>query len=408
MLGLRMADNSALDAPAFYGIAGVFVKAFEKHTEADPYALLVQFLAGFGNAAGGSMHMIIDGARHPLILFVVLAGQTAKGRKGTAEKRVRSVLERADPEWARNCIVGGIVSGEGLIFHLRDFDPIRPADPGIADKRLQVVESEFSGVLKVAERPSNTASEILRQAWDGNTLRTLARNAPLKASSPHLSVIGHITQDELRRTLTSTAQANGFANRFCWFNVHRAHLMPFPSDPDEKVLGTIVDSVTQALDGARRSGQITFSDEARDLWTAKYPELSVERPGLLGAITSRGEAQVMRIAAVYAALDSTSEIVPAHLNAAIDLWNYSVESVETIFGDSIGDPDSDRILLALRAEPNGLSKTEISVLFGRNFPSDRIDRALATLHAGGFARFQYEKRGAGRPVEKWHGVKKAA
>jgi len=146
-----------LDKAAYHGIAGVFVDVFGPHTEADPVALLVQLLVGFGNAAGGSLHLMIDGARHALILFVVLVGLTSKGRKGTAEKRVRSVLERVDPEWARKCIKGGIVSGEGLIFHLRD--PIERAealkqkgrhtgefeiftdDPGVEDKRLLVMES---------------------------------------------------------------------------------------------------------------------------------------------------------------------------------------------------------------------------------------------------------------------------
>jgi len=414
----QIADNTGpvLDGSAFYGTAGVFVDTYERHTEADPVALLVQLLAGFGNAAGRSLHLVIDGARHAMVTFIVLIGQTSKGRKGTAEKRVRSVLERADPDWARNCIKGGVVSGEGVIYHLRD--PIERAEPikkggrrtgefetyvedaGVADKRMLVIESEFSALLKACERTSNTASEVLRRAWDGDTLQTLAKNSPIRASNPHLSIVGHITKDELRRTLTSTAQANGFGNRFCWFSVHRSKELPLPSEPSEQEIAPIVSSIAEALDFARKGSQITLDSAAVKLWEALYHDLSVERPGLLGAITGRGEAQVMRLAAIYAALDSTAVITPDHLRAAAALWRFSVESVEAIFEDALGDPDADAILMAMRAQPVGMTRTEISALFARNLSAERIERALATLHGRGLAKFQQEKT-AGRPVEKW-------
>ena len=412
-----------LDRAAFHGIAGVFCDVYAPYTEADPVALLVQLLAGFGNAAGRSLHLMIDGARHAMVLFIVLIGQTSKGRKGTAEKRVRSVLERVDPEWARNCIKGGVVSGEGVIYHLRD--PIERAEPikkngrrtgdfetyiedaGVADKRLFVVESEFSALLKACERTSNTASEVLRRAWDGDTLQTLAKNSPIRASNPHLSVVGHITKDELQRTLTSTAQANGFGNRFCWFSVRRSKELPFPTEPSESEITPIVCSLAEALDFARRGSQISFDAEAYKLWIELYHDLSTERRGLLGAITGRGEAQVMRLAAIYAALDSTTIIARAHLTAAVALWQYSVASVEMIFKDSLGDPDSDGILMALKQQPQGMSRTEISALFARNLSAERIERALATLHRSGLAKFQQE-RTTGRPVEKWFAMGKAA
>ena len=40
-------------------------------------------------------------------------------------------------------------------------------DPGEPDKRLLVVEEEYSVVLKVASREGNTLTEQLRKAWDG-------------------------------------------------------------------------------------------------------------------------------------------------------------------------------------------------------------------------------------------------
>src|SRR4051812_13217431 len=98
----------------------------------------------------------------------------SKGRKGTAWGRVRQLFENADPDWARSRVVGGLSSGEGLIWQVRD--PIERAerdkrsgtvetvvvDQGVADKRLFVVEPELASVLRVMAREGNTLSAILR------------------------------------------------------------------------------------------------------------------------------------------------------------------------------------------------------------------------------------------------------
>jgi hypothetical protein len=50
-------------------------------------------------------------------------------------------------------------------------------------------------------------------AWDGRPLALLTRTAPARATSAHISIIGHITQTELRRHTTTVEIANGFLNR---------------------------------------------------------------------------------------------------------------------------------------------------------------------------------------------------
>jgi hypothetical protein len=77
------------------------------------------------------------------------------------------------------------------------------------------------------ERHGNTLSPTIRNAWDGKRLQTLTRNSPLKATGAHVSIIGHITRDELRARLSRTNMANGFANRFIFARVKRSKLLPF-------------------------------------------------------------------------------------------------------------------------------------------------------------------------------------
>ena len=90
--------------------------------------------------------------------------------------------------------------------------------------------------------------------------------------------------------------------------------------------------------------------------------MSQLRPGLRGAATSRAEAEVLRLSAIYAALDSTSVIGLPHLQAALAVWDYCYASASLLFGMSTGDPIADRIREAIEASGQ-LSKSKIMRLF---------------------------------------------
>ena len=122
---------------------------------------------------------------------------------------------------------------------------------------------------------------------------------------------------------------------------------------------------------------------------------------MIGAVTGRAEAQVMRLSAVYSLLDASSIIQPAHHNAAIALWDYCERSAAWIFGTQTGDRSADKILSALRgAGSHGLTRTQISELFNRNLRSEALSDALRILHDAGHANFQNKPTG-GAPVEHW-------
>ena len=121
---------------------------------------------------------------------------------------------------------------------------------------------------------------------------------------------------------------------------------------------------------------------------------------MFGAITSRAEAHVMRLACKYALLDLSSEIRLEHLEAALALWRYCEASAHFVFGDATGEPVADEILGALIGAPRGLSRTEIRDLFSRHKPSAHIENSLSTLERTGLAH-KFKKRTGGAPVEVW-------
>jgi hypothetical protein len=402
---------------AFYGITGDIVRTIEPHTEADPAALLAQTLAAFGNVIGRSAYFRVEADRHCGNIFAVLVGVTAKGRKGTSLGQVRSVFENVDPEWAApgGSIVSGLSSGEGLIWNVRDaIEKRRPVrkngqvteyemiieDDGVSDKRLFVVEAEFASPLRVMARDGNTLSAVLRDAWDTGDLRTLTKNSPAQATGGHISVIGHVTQDELLRYLNSTEMANGFANRFLWFCVRRSKELPEGGQAWREDFLTIVERLKVAVIFARSATDLRRDEAARQVWREVYGPLSEGKLGLLGSVTSRAEAQVVRLSLLYALLDCSAVIRREHLHAALAVWDYCEASAKYIFGDSLGDPEAERILLALRANTRGLTRTEIRDLFGRNQREPVIEAALTALQERGLARRDTRQTG-GRPAEHW-------
>jgi hypothetical protein len=350
---------------AYHGLAGEIVRAIEPHSEADPVALVVQLLVAFGAALGRSAHFVAENDVHYLNEFALLVGKTSKARKGTSWGHVRRLFEIAEPGFAKDRILGGLSSGEGLIWACRDpimkRQPVKERgrvtgyqeveeDPGVSDKRLLSYESEFASILRrIVGQQGNTLSALLRQAWETGDLRTLTKNSPVKATGAHVAIIAHDTVEELRRWLSATEQANGFGNRFASFCVRRSKLLPEGGCVPELALRPLPERLGKSIASGRLLGQLPRGDDAREVWGKVYEVLSEGKPGLAGSMLARGEAHVMRFACLYAVLDSSKTVHLEHLKAALALWDYSEASVRWVFGDSLGDPLADELLRFLRA-----------------------------------------------------------
>jgi hypothetical protein len=109
-----------LQPEAFHGISGELVETIDPHTEADPAALLVQFLIAFGNVIGRSPYFTAGADQHFPNQFAVLVGPSSKGRKGSSWSAIQLIVGMADSNWLNACVQTGLSSGEGLIWAVRD------------------------------------------------------------------------------------------------------------------------------------------------------------------------------------------------------------------------------------------------------------------------------------------------
>jgi hypothetical protein len=232
-------------------------------------------------------------------------------------------------------------------------------------------------------------------------LSTLAKNSPNRATGAHGSIIGHITRPDVARHLAETDSANGFGNRFLWACVRQSKELPEGGRIMDVNWAPIQKRLADAFRFAQEVGAISRDEDAKEVWSGVYGELSAPRPGLLGAMLTRGVPQVMRLACIYALPDCSAVVKPQHLTAALAVWQYCEDSARYIFGHALGDPDAERLLTALGKAPDGLAQARINadVFHGHKKSADLV-ALLSRLLSDGLIH-RHERTTGGRTATVW-------
>ncbi|WP_423414874.1 DUF3987 domain-containing protein [Hyphomicrobium sp. B1] len=401
-----------LSRAAMYGLAGEIAHIATEHSEADPVAVHLTMLTSVGAMMGRSRYFCINDSYHHARLMTALVGGTGKGRKGTSWGPVhRLILATQDKIRAESTVpfplgkplqihYGPLSSGEGLVDSIRD--KMNDEDEyGTEDKRLLVIEAELGAALRAIQRNGNNLSTMMRNAWDGTTLSPMTkRQNRITATNPHICVVAHVTSQELSALLGVGDIWGGFANRFLWTCVRRRAIVPFPKSLAQDDVDRISSELARVVRyQAEHPREMRLTNSASDLWANVYLELqSVEHSGVLGACTSRGEAQTLRLALTFALIDGSDWIEERHIEAGLSMWRYADDSARYLFGGSESDPIGSAIKQALSA--GAMAQNDIRDLFGRHVPAARLADSLKDLQDRGQVTFKEEKTG-GRPRRMW-------
>jgi putative DNA primase/helicase len=350
-------------------------------SEAHPVAVAANVVSYFSGRIGRALFQYIGDSVIHCRPFPLVVGKSGKARKGTSEATVRRVFRRADAiiskrrgiEECLRCHTGGLSTGEGIAWAIRD--PVEPdekgkgGDPGVTDKRILVVESEFDNILSQLRRDNNTLSATIRNLFDGRDLEPLTKTSPTRASQPHVCILGHITGHELREKASAIDVANGLLNRFMMLYVYRPKLVPLPCPTPEAEIEVLAQRVANAIMAVTEGNlhdenryEVYFSDAARDLWVEQYIIITRDRDGKAGSLLARSEVYARMLAMIFAAMDGRLLIEPSDLDAAlswVEYWNASVTYVFSCRDDEGGlHPFVAEVLDAITGNP-GITLTDL-------------------------------------------------
>ena len=110
-----------MDPAAYHGLAGEVVSTILPHTEADPVALLLQFLVSFGNVVGRNRYYQAEQTPSTTATCSRCWWATPRRRaRAPPPTAFAPIFAAADPIWVGDAMKAGMSSGEGMIFHVRD------------------------------------------------------------------------------------------------------------------------------------------------------------------------------------------------------------------------------------------------------------------------------------------------
>lgn len=378
-------------------------------SEADPIGVLATLVTAVSAMLGRMAWVQIGDSRHPLLVWALLVGGTSSGRKGTATDAARRILEAADPGFMTDNTVSGLSSAEGLVAQVQDADEEDEGDEPAGskkkeDKRLLVIENEYSIVMTRSRREGNALGPVMREAWDGRSLRVMTK-VPLVATDPHIAILGHVTPGEFRAKASAQDLAGGSYNRFLMFYVERSQRLPHGGGADDLLIQDLGRELRNRVALARVVGPVSWSDESRGFWVSIYHELvDLEDDPDIAEWVARSIPYTLRVAALYAALDGRITMSAADLRAAIALIRYGLESARFVVGSGGKSGYLEKISAwVVEAGEEGLPKSVITKRLSGRMTAAEIDELLELL----VAQPAYEARvlhTAGRPATRLHYV----
>ncbi len=442
-----------MDRRAYYGVLGQIALEIELYIEADPAALFLNLAAKSGIAVGRKPFLQRGTHYHRCNLSVVTVGRSSDGKSdGTAplnciDDEVRSALAIEeglaktkvsggkvtheidtshvdDPNWRPPPtleivpVLRGISTGEGLLNAIRD-DTVtwredrkshtkkRHVEPGVADKRLLLIEGELARVFAVMAREGSTLSTLLRDLYDSHrTAESNPKGNPIKVTEPHVGMIAAITPDELNYCLHGIELSNGLVNRYLWPLTWVVKDLADPQDYTVKAREHAKLWIA-ALRKSVKVERVRFNKDATALWEKQYGLL--KHGGRAGApprgegrsrdVAGRGHVAVMRLALIFAVLEGSKYITKRMLEAAMLAWDYCERCTHYLFGDAPKQLVEDTIFTALRKHGK-MTRTQINHLFSHNSSKRAISNALDALLKAKKVK-AWKEPGAGRPTEWW-------
>ena len=311
-----------------YGPLGAAVEAAMPQSEADPIGVYAASLAMF--SASISRGVRLENGR-PVVVWTVLAGRSAIGRKGYALGTAKALIGSGVQGFLNARTRNGVGSGPALVdlLYKTELTSLATSEDGL-DGRVMIEEEEWAGILKVQKKCAKF-STLFRTAWDGKEIANeTKKDGRQRVERPLLGFHAHITPGEWGKYVSSSDALGGSYNRLLPVMVERSKMLPYDHRPNIQPSRALTKAYRWAIEEQRI---MRFSRGAGD----RYDELRLEietrmedMTELMASYLERSAEQVQRVAAVLTAAEMQTEISRAAVEAAWAFVSYSMTSVERL------------------------------------------------------------------------------
>jgi hypothetical protein len=364
---------------ALEGPIGEYIRAVEPLTEASVPAILAGVLAFYSTMIGPWTHHALPGTGSlstPTPFIVV--GASSFARKSTSLDVARVPFEHVNSIDARAAGAlpvpvgmqtgGGIASGPALVKTLADMPE--------HDRRLVIVETEFGHVITIMNGRDSTFSQTYRKAFDRRKLSNTTKTAgvdEVPEGEYWLGMIGHITEAELKLSLAARDIHSGTVNRMLWFHspafskrVLEAPAIPVPV---RERCATMLGLSSKMPAGAKGSAPMSFSDDALKELSRALDRLEIPFANpVVDSLRARVRTHIFALSMTYARSWARSWVEPEDVRSAVAAVEYSLDTVNFLWGDRSGDDDIDAMLKLIDDEDDGLiSGEDMKELFGSRY-----------------------------------------
>jgi hypothetical protein len=407
-----------LHPDAYYGPVGDLLHAVEGETEAHPATIGIILITKIGTAIGRRASIQIGEHAHHCNLFNLMVGETSTGRKGVADDLTDKFMRCVDIGFDERHMEGTFGSGQALLDSIANrTDKERESGLLPREKRKCADDPEFATTIRLMHQKESVLGQFIRRGYDYRPItHKTNQHGRQRSTGHHLSFIGAITPDEIEDCVQGVDISNGMLNRFGIYYGEMVRDLPWGGRIHwEGEVADIVVDVQKALDALKPSQpkpdeDLSFEDEevngneddeSADAVEETYSHTKSVREYAIGIngrhdgsevsrlwgdwyyrvcrgtgpvpeLTRRQIVHVSRITNIASVLDMADTVTIGALRFALAWEQYSLDSIECLFGERISGRSADLLQAIRAAGSRGLSGTDQQKLFSNHLDREEV------------------------------------
>jgi hypothetical protein len=393
------------------GKIGCLLKRLSEQTLIDPDCLLGAFLTYAGAHLGASASLSVGEDEHQPRLFTVLADTDDRAaRNKRAMKFAREVFSTAEaiagPRNFPPPIIRQVATLTGDHFWAvvpegeTQTDARATTTSEASTPRVLLEVQDFGPTWRVTCQQNNQLPSLLAMAFEQSELALIVPRRGLVTHRVGLSLLGRVSQDQIRDALTGDSRWHGLASSVLWVAERGSPASSPGWNVDKDLKDELICELALAIRFADKTARVCLSPDAKLLCSDLSGELH-RAMGVSDSSPSASEGHLHRLVTIYALLNRNSIVEPAHVEAAMAFLRYCASSAQLVFTDHRTDEMTERVVAALNEGPK--TQTQLHALFSRKLKASQLNRVLTYLLSRGLVSASKLCEG-GRPTIIWKRV----